>query len=173
MRFGCACAHITPLDDFVFGVGIFNAEGVCCYGTNTHIEGRQPHELTGDGEVGFTIDSLDLVAGTYKLDVAVHRRNGAPYDYHRSALYLPRDVASEGDRHLQPAAPVDVFGRHPHLWSVRTASFADLLSRQQAAAFAARVRARGGRVVFTNGVFDLLHPGHVRYLRTRGRSATR
>jgi D-beta-D-heptose 7-phosphate kinase/D-beta-D-heptose 1-phosphate adenosyltransferase len=26
------------------------------------------------------------------------------------------------------------------------------------------VNARGGRVVFTNGVFDLLHPGHVRYL---------
>jgi rfaE bifunctional protein nucleotidyltransferase chain/domain len=29
---------------------------------------------------------------------------------------------------------------------------------------AARVRATGERVVFTNGVFDILHPGHVRYL---------
>jgi D-beta-D-heptose 7-phosphate kinase/D-beta-D-heptose 1-phosphate adenosyltransferase len=27
------------------------------------------------------------------------------------------------------------------------------------------MRADGRRVVFTNGVFDLLHPGHVRYLR--------
>jgi D-beta-D-heptose 7-phosphate kinase/D-beta-D-heptose 1-phosphate adenosyltransferase len=27
------------------------------------------------------------------------------------------------------------------------------------------VHDRGGTVVFTNGVFDLLHPGHVRYLR--------
>lgn len=35
----------------------------------------------------------------------------------------------------------------------------------EAAAFAAGLRARGGTVVFTNGVFDLLHPGHVRYLR--------
>jgi D-glycero-beta-D-manno-heptose 1-phosphate adenylyltransferase len=26
------------------------------------------------------------------------------------------------------------------------------------------VQRRGGTVVFTNGVFDLLHPGHVRYL---------
>jgi D-beta-D-heptose 7-phosphate kinase/D-beta-D-heptose 1-phosphate adenosyltransferase len=26
-------------------------------------------------------------------------------------------------------------------------------------------RTRGHRVVFTNGVFDLLHPGHVRYLK--------
>ncbi len=31
--------------------------------------------------------------------------------------------------------------------------------------FADRIRAGGGTVVFTNGVFDLLHPGHVRYLR--------
>lgn len=28
------------------------------------------------------------------------------------------------------------------------------------------LRAAGRRVVFTNGVFDLIHPGHVRYLRT-------
>ncbi len=27
-----------------------------------------------------------------------------------------------------------------------------------------RARAEGARVVFTNGVFDLLHPGHLRYL---------
>jgi D-beta-D-heptose 7-phosphate kinase/D-beta-D-heptose 1-phosphate adenosyltransferase len=42
---------------------------------------------------------------------------------------------------------------------------AQLLDAEQAAAFADRIRARGGTVVFTNGVFDLLHPGHVRYLR--------
>jgi D-beta-D-heptose 7-phosphate kinase/D-beta-D-heptose 1-phosphate adenosyltransferase len=35
---------------------------------------------------------------------------------------------------------------------------------EQAARVADRVRAGGGRLVFTNGVFDLLHPGHVRYL---------
>ena len=34
----------------------------------------------------------------------------------------------------------------------------------EAATLAAGVRARGGKVVFTNGVFDLLHPGHIRYL---------
>jgi D-beta-D-heptose 7-phosphate kinase/D-beta-D-heptose 1-phosphate adenosyltransferase len=34
----------------------------------------------------------------------------------------------------------------------------------EAAALAESIRARGGKVVFTNGVFDLLHPGHVRYL---------
>ncbi|HUF46702.1 MAG TPA: D-glycero-beta-D-manno-heptose 1-phosphate adenylyltransferase [Vicinamibacterales bacterium] len=33
-----------------------------------------------------------------------------------------------------------------------------------ASTWAAERRAAGERVVFTNGVFDLLHPGHVRYL---------
>jgi D-glycero-beta-D-manno-heptose 1-phosphate adenylyltransferase len=37
-------------------------------------------------------------------------------------------------------------------------------SADEAAALAAAVQARRGVVVFTNGVFDLLHPGHVRYL---------
>lgn len=31
-------------------------------------------------------------------------------------------------------------------------------------AFVREQRAAGRRIVFTNGVFDLLHPGHVRYL---------
>ena len=42
---------------------------------------------------------------------------------------------------------------------------AHISSADEAAQFAEEVRKRGGTVVFTNGVFDLLHPGHVRYLR--------
>jgi len=38
------------------------------------------------------------------------------------------------------------------------------VTRPEAADFAARLRAAGKIVVFTNGVFDLLHRGHVRYL---------
>jgi ABC-type polysaccharide/polyol phosphate transport system ATPase subunit len=75
-------AH-APTSDFVFGIGLYSAEGVTCYGTNTDMEDFQPEEIRGDGEVTFTIDSLDLVEGTYKLDVAVHKRDGYPYDYHR------------------------------------------------------------------------------------------
>jgi rfaE bifunctional protein nucleotidyltransferase chain/domain len=40
-----------------------------------------------------------------------------------------------------------------------------ILSPDDAVAWLDRVKADGDRVVFTNGVFDLLHPGHVRYLR--------
>ncbi len=39
-----------------------------------------------------------------------------------------------------------------------------VLSREQAVALVARLRAEGKTIAFTNGVFDLLHPGHVRYL---------
>ena len=72
-----------PIADFVFGVGMFNADGICCYGTNTNIEQLDPREINGEGEIRFQIDSLDLVEGTYKIDVAAHRLDGYPYDYHR------------------------------------------------------------------------------------------
>jgi rfaE bifunctional protein nucleotidyltransferase chain/domain len=38
------------------------------------------------------------------------------------------------------------------------------MTREQAVAFVASVRAQGKRVAMANGVFDLLHVGHVRYL---------
>ena len=39
-----------------------------------------------------------------------------------------------------------------------------VLSRDEAVRWVQDQRSRGRRIVFTNGVFDLLHPGHVRYL---------
>jgi rfaE bifunctional protein nucleotidyltransferase chain/domain len=41
-----------------------------------------------------------------------------------------------------------------------------LTSRAAAADWAADIRSAGKKVVITNGVFDLLHPGHVRYLQS-------
>ncbi len=73
----------VAIDDFVIGIGLFNAEGVCCYGTNTSIEELKGERILGDAEARFTIASLDLVEGTYKLDVAIHKVDGYPYDYHR------------------------------------------------------------------------------------------
>ena len=113
-----------PTDDFVFGVGLFNADGVCCYGTNTYLEEMDPQQLDGEAEVTFAIDSLDLVEGTYKLDVAVHKRDGYPYDYHR-LLYTFRvksrthDVGIYRPRHRWTfSAGVSVQVRRP---SSRTA----------------------------------------------------
>ena len=47
----------------------------------------------------------------------------------------------------------------------RTAAPRRVSSQTEAANLARAVQTRGGLVVFTNGVFDLLHPGHVRYLK--------
>jgi len=96
-----------PVSDLVFGVGIFNADGVCCYGTNTDIEGAASGAMNGDGQVTFTIDRLDLVEGSYKIDVAAHRKNGAPYDYHR-LLHTIRVVSG-----IREAG---IF-RPPHRWN--------------------------------------------------------
>lgn len=92
--------------DFVFGFGLFNADGVCCYGTNTDLEELIPQEILGEGQVDFIIDSLDLTEGTYKVDVAVHRRDGYPYDYHR-LLYTFRVKSRTKD--------VGIY-RPPHRW---------------------------------------------------------
>jgi ABC-type polysaccharide/polyol phosphate transport system ATPase subunit len=112
-------AH-QPNKDFVFGLGIFNADGVCCYGTNTYLEEYQPDEFSGEGQVTFAVDSLQLVEGTYRLDVAAHKLDGYPYDYHRLlytfrvksrtkdvGIYRPahRWEFSQGIRFKAPDAP--------------------------------------------------------------------
>src|SRR5581483_2976464 len=73
----------SPQDDFVFGVGIYHADGACVYGTNTDLEGLMPDRLDGNGRVRFVLPSLELVAGTYRIDAAVHTRNGRAFDYRR------------------------------------------------------------------------------------------
>jgi ABC-type polysaccharide/polyol phosphate transport system ATPase subunit len=98
-------AH-APATDFVFGVSLFNADGVCCYGTNTFIEEMDPEMLEGEGDVTFAVERLELVEGTYKLDVAVHTVEGYPYDYHR-LLYTFRVKSRTPD--------VGIY-RPPHHW---------------------------------------------------------
>ncbi|MFC2172724.1 ABC transporter ATP-binding protein [Acidobacteriota bacterium] len=67
--------------DFVFGIGIFNGEGMCCYGTNTDVEGFKPKALSGTAKAFFDIKELNLVQGTYYIDAAVHKKDGFAYDY--------------------------------------------------------------------------------------------
>jgi ABC-type polysaccharide/polyol phosphate transport system ATPase subunit len=83
MRVVLGVKAAPPVRDFVFGVGLFTPDGVLVYGTNTDIEEMESDRLEGDVQVTLDVESLDLVEGTYKLDVAVHKRDGAPYDYHR------------------------------------------------------------------------------------------
>jgi ABC-type polysaccharide/polyol phosphate transport system ATPase subunit len=72
-----------PLEDFVFGVGLFTADGTGVYGTNTDLEGFLARRLEGEAEIALLVDDLRLVEGTYLLDVAAHKADGTPYDYLR------------------------------------------------------------------------------------------
>ncbi|MCX7975279.1 MAG: ABC transporter ATP-binding protein [Candidatus Aminicenantes bacterium] len=74
----------SRIEDFVFGIGIFNSQGLYVYGTNTHLEDYTPISIEGEGKVICRIDKLNLINGTYYLDVATHKRDGYPYDYHRN-----------------------------------------------------------------------------------------
>ncbi|MDQ3069319.1 MAG: ABC transporter ATP-binding protein [Acidobacteriota bacterium] len=109
MSINLRVAAKQPVDDFVFGIGLFNVEGVCCYGTNTSVEEYESSTFVGEGEVRFVIGGLDLVPGTYKLDVAAHKKDGYQYDYHRllytfrvksrlhdSGIYRPRHAWTFG-----------------------------------------------------------------------------
>ncbi len=101
-----------PVDDPVFGFGVFRKDGVCCYGTNTAIDGLALGKLDGDGVAVVTLDRLDLVEGEYLLDVAVHARDGHAYDYH-SRLYAFAVRSRTRDTGV---------ARLPHRWRVEPAA---------------------------------------------------
>lgn len=75
-----------PLTDFVFGVGVSTPRGTEAWGTNTHLEGFTSEALEGATTVRLFCPALRLAPGEYVLDVAVHARDGYPYDYRRSIL---------------------------------------------------------------------------------------
>jgi ABC-type polysaccharide/polyol phosphate transport system ATPase subunit len=74
----------SAIKDFVFGIAINNPKGICCYGTNTELEEFTAQLIEGEGKVVLQIDKLGLINGTYYLDVAAHKKDGYPYDYHRN-----------------------------------------------------------------------------------------
>jgi len=152
-------AHTEGEKDIVFGVGLFDAGGTCCYGTNTDIEGLRSGEVqSGPHTFAFTIDRLDLVPGTYSLDVAVHRKDGYAFDYHRG-LHSFR-VRSR----LKDVGIV----RLAHHWSFSAGIAGDedepAVPPASLDDFLEAARSRGCTIVFANGCFDLLHGGHITLL---------
>ncbi len=71
-----------PIEEPVFGIGIFRDDETYCYGTNTHIEKINIPRIDGEGKVKFCIDHLELTEGKYFLDIAIHTKDGLPFDYH-------------------------------------------------------------------------------------------
>jgi len=164
-----------PVEDFVFGVGIFTADGTAVYGTNTHLEEYKPRKAQGPFQLTFEIKDLRLVEGSYILDIAAHRRDGTPYDYHRGlysfrvrsrvkdvGVYRPHHVWTFSETLAIDSPPARPELELRPLERVERRRGADTLASLQNDR--ASFRALGRAVVFTNGCFDILHAGHVRLL---------
>ena len=102
-RFVVEVAAEQPLDDFVFGIAISTPRGVECWGTNTDLGGLRPRRLAGSATIVVRCPEMRLAPGEYLVDLAIHARDGAPYDYRRRmfaftvtaqeqgvGIYLPR-----------------------------------------------------------------------------------
>jgi len=84
----------APIEDFVFGVMVSTPRGIEVWGTNTDLAGFVAERLEGDARVRLACPALRLGAGEYLVDVAVHARDGNPYDY-RKGLFAFTVTARE------------------------------------------------------------------------------
>jgi lipopolysaccharide transport system ATP-binding protein len=80
-----ARAH-RPLADFVFGIAVSTPRGHEVWGTNTDLEGYVAGRFEGEATVRLSCPAMRLGPGEYVVDVAVHSKEGAPYDYQKQAL---------------------------------------------------------------------------------------
>ncbi len=83
LTFEIAARAAAPQDDFVFGVALSTPRGVEVWGTNTDLAGWEPLGFDGEARVRLECPALRLAPGEYLIDVAVHARDGAPYDYRK------------------------------------------------------------------------------------------
>lgn len=98
----------TPVHDAVFGIGIFNRDGVQCYGTNTRIDRLPEFSLEKSGRLILKLSGIPLLAGEYLLDFAIEQGQGIPVDYYREAAVIT--IASNiGDAGIT---------RIPHEWDL-------------------------------------------------------
>ena len=78
-----AARAAQPQSDFVFGVAFSTPRGVEVWGTNTELAGYEPLAFDGEARVRVECPALRLAPGEYLIDVAVHAKDGAPYDYRK------------------------------------------------------------------------------------------
>lgn len=96
------------VSDAVLGIGIFDMNGIQCYGTNTRIDRLAEFELTEDGSAEIVLEEVMLLPGEYQLDFAIETGDGIPVDYCRQA-YRMEMISNTGDVGLS---------RIKHKWSV-------------------------------------------------------
>ena len=109
IRLTVDCTVKKPVQDAVIGFGIFDMNGVQCYGTNTRIDKLPEMTLTKDGTAEITMKNVQLLSGEYMIDIAIEQGEGIPVDYYRQA-YKIQMLSAYGDAGI---ARVD------HTWNLQ------------------------------------------------------
>jgi D-beta-D-heptose 7-phosphate kinase/D-beta-D-heptose 1-phosphate adenosyltransferase len=128
------------------GIALFTGEGPSRRFPAT---AREVFDVTGAGDTVVATLALALAAGA-SLD------EGAVLANHAAGIV----VGEIGTAAVTPAQLVAAILDEQLREAAEPVGEALTLTREAAAAWAAEARARGQRVVFTNGCFDVLHAGH-------------
>ena len=109
---------------------------------------RQVYDITGAGDMVLAVVGLCLASGADYPEAASlgNVAGGLEVEKFGVALLTREEIHRDLVDHHAPEVP-------------------KVLDRQQLAAEVSRRRRAGQTIGFTNGCFDLLHPGHVRLLR--------
>jgi len=100
------------VEEPIFGFALFRDDGLQCYGSDTAIDGATLPSLGQEGIIEVLLERLDLLEGTYYLDVTVQAADGHPYDRHHRLCSFTITCDRQG---------VGVF-RVPHRWSMKPLS---------------------------------------------------
>ena len=112
-------------------------------------------DVTGAGDTVIAVFTLALAAGASYLEAA-HLAN-----YAGGIVVMKRRTATVTRAELEAALRQDSRGRRAEIaWTPAK----KLFPAKDCTMILAEHRRAGRKIVFANGVFDLLHVGHVRYL---------
>lgn len=106
----CEYEVIKPIKEAVFGFGVFRADNLHFYGSNTKIDKMPKYELNKDGILKIKIESINLLPGEYKFDLAISDGEELIHaDYYKNAIYflIYSDIEDVGLTRLS------------HTWSIK------------------------------------------------------
>jgi D-beta-D-heptose 7-phosphate kinase / D-beta-D-heptose 1-phosphate adenosyltransferase len=147
-----AAAELQQLADLELSLITLGADGICFLERDGRFErvptvARAVFDVTGAGDTVIAHLALALAAG-WDLEVAVHLAN------HAAGIVVGRRGAASVNRAEMRGA-----------LGAQEAREGKVLEAGDLDPLVAAWRAEGRRIVFTNGCFDVLHAGHVQYLR--------
>ena len=74
-----------PVENVWFGISIIRNDGVVCYGTNTLVESDSQYTIDKSGKISIAFDNIQLMPGTFYIDLCVGKGYNEFVDYWQSA----------------------------------------------------------------------------------------